>query len=100
MGVPVIVEAIRTPIGKRGGWLSGMHAAEILGAAQIGLIDRAGIDAALVEQVIGGCVTQAGAQSNNVTRTAASGGLEVLQLAGGRHPLAKAMMPSGRKSHR
>lgn len=47
-----------------------MHAAEILGAAQIGLIDRAGIDAALVEQVIGGCVTQAGAQSNNVTRTA------------------------------
>ncbi|MGO9031795.1 steroid 3-ketoacyl-CoA thiolase [Mycobacterium sp.] len=70
MGAPVIVEAVRTPIGKRGGWLSGMHAAEILGAAQIGLIDRAAIDAALVEQVIGGCVTQAGAQSNNVTRTA------------------------------
>lgn len=70
MGAPVIVEAIRTPIGKRGGWLSGMHAAEILGAAQTGLIDRADIDAGLVEQVIGGCVTQAGAQSNNVTRTA------------------------------
>lgn len=70
MGTPVIVEAARTPIGKRGGRLAGLHAAEILGAAQAGLIERAGIDAALVEQVIGGCVTQAGAQSNNVTRTA------------------------------
>ncbi|TCN51338.1 acetyl-CoA C-acetyltransferase [Rhodococcus sp. SMB37] len=70
MGTPVIVEAARTPIGKRGGWLSGLHAAEILGAAQSGLIERAGIDPALVEQVIGGCVTQAGAQSNNITRTA------------------------------
>ena len=70
MGTPVIVEAVRTPIGKRGGWLSGLHAAEILGAVQKGIVDRAGIDPALVEQVIGGCVTQAGAQSNNVTRTA------------------------------
>ena len=70
MGTPVIVEAARTPIGKRGGWLAGLHAAEILGAVQAGLVERAGIDAALVEQVIGGCVTQAGAQSNNITRTA------------------------------
>lgn len=70
MGTPVIVEAVRTPIGKRGGWLAGLHAADILGAAQTGLIERAGIDPVLVEQVIGGCVTQAGAQSNNVTRTA------------------------------
>ncbi|MDJ0416838.1 steroid 3-ketoacyl-CoA thiolase [Rhodococcus opacus] len=70
MGTPVIVEAVRTPIGKRGGWLSGLHAAEILGAAQRGILDRSGIDPELVEQVIGGCVTQAGAQSNNITRTA------------------------------
>ncbi|SFW89576.1 steroid 3-ketoacyl-CoA thiolase [Amycolatopsis australiensis] len=70
MGVPVIVEAVRTPIGKRGGLLSGLHAAELLGAAQTALLDRAGIDPALVEQLIGGCVTQAGEQSNNVTRTA------------------------------
>ena len=34
MGTPVIVEAIRTPIGKRGGWLAGLHAAELLGAAR------------------------------------------------------------------
>ena len=70
MGTAVIVEAVRTPIGKRNGWLSGLHAAEILGAAQRGLIERAGIEARLVEQVAGGCVTQGGEQSNNVTRTA------------------------------
>src|SRR5262249_34902005 len=46
------------------------HAAEILGGAQTALIDRAGLAPAEVEQVAGGCVTQAGEQSNNVTRTA------------------------------
>jgi acetyl-CoA C-acetyltransferase len=70
MGTAVIVEAIRTPIGKRNGSLSGMHAAEILGAAQRSLVERSGIEPGLVEQVAGGCVTQAGEQSNNVTRTA------------------------------
>lgn len=70
MGNPVIVEAGRTPIGKRGGWLSGLHAAELLGAAQTGVLARAGIDPMLVNQVAGGCVTQVGAQGNNVTRTA------------------------------
>jgi acetyl-CoA C-acetyltransferase len=70
VGTAVIVEAVRTPIGRRGGALSGLHAAEILGAAQVALLDRAGIEPAAVEQVAGGCVTQAGEQSNNVTRTA------------------------------
>ncbi|MBN9618690.1 MAG: steroid 3-ketoacyl-CoA thiolase, partial [Actinobacteria bacterium] len=70
MGSPVIVEAIRTPIGRRSGWLAGLHATEVLGAAQRALLDRAGVDPALVEQVAGGCVTQAGEQSNNVTRGA------------------------------
>ncbi len=70
MGNPVIVAAARTPIGKRGGVLAGLHPAEILGAAQAGLLDRAGLDPADVEQVAGGCVTQAGEQSSNVTRTA------------------------------
>jgi len=70
MGTAVIVEAVRTPVGKRGGVLSGVHAAEILGGAQTALIDRAGIAPAVVEQVAGGCVTQAGEQSNNITRTA------------------------------
>jgi acetyl-CoA C-acetyltransferase len=66
----VIVEAARTPIGKRGGWLSGLHPTEILGAAQIEVVKRAGIDASQVEQIVGGCVTQAGEQGSNVTRNA------------------------------
>ena len=70
MGTAVIVEAVRTPIGKRGGALAGLHAAEILGCAQRALLDRSGIDPAEVEQVAGGCVTQAGEQSSNITRTA------------------------------
>jgi len=69
VGTAVIVEAVRTPIGKRGGALAGLHAAEILGSAQLALLDRAAIEAADVEQVVGGCVTQAGEQSNNITRT-------------------------------
>ncbi|MFZ0833628.1 MAG: steroid 3-ketoacyl-CoA thiolase [Mycobacterium sp.] len=69
MGNPVIVEATRSPIGKRNGWLSGLHATELLGAVQRALVEKAGIDAGDVEQLIGGCVTQFSEQSNNVTRT-------------------------------
>jgi acetyl-CoA C-acetyltransferase len=70
MAQPVIVEAVRTPIGKRNGWLSGLRAADLLGAAQVELVKRSGVDPATVEQVVGGCVTQAGEQGFNVTRTA------------------------------
>jgi acetyl-CoA C-acetyltransferase len=70
MARAVIVEAVRTPIGKRNGWLSGFHAAELLATAQVEVVKRAGIDPAAVEQIVGGCVTQAGEQASNVTRTA------------------------------
>jgi acetyl-CoA C-acetyltransferase len=70
MGNPVIVEATRSPIGKRNGWLSALHSTELLGAVQKALVDKAGIDAGNVEQVIGGCVTQYGEQSNNISRVA------------------------------
>jgi acetyl-CoA C-acetyltransferase len=70
MGRPVIVEAVRTPIGKRNGWLSEMKAPEILRAAQVEVIDRAGIQPEVVQEIIGGCVTQAGEQGSNVTRNA------------------------------
>jgi len=66
----VIVEAVRTPIGKRNGWLSGLGAAQLLGAAQYGVLNRSGLDPSAAEQVIGGCVTQAGEQGFNVTRMA------------------------------
>jgi acetyl-CoA C-acetyltransferase len=61
---------VRTPIGKRNGWMSGFHAAELLGSAQVELVKRAGIDPGEVDQIVGGCVTQAGEQGSNITRTA------------------------------
>jgi acetyl-CoA C-acetyltransferase len=70
MAEAVIVEAVRTPIGKRNGWLSGLHAADALGATLAEVVRRAGIEPGSVDQVIGGCVTQAGEQSNNITRFA------------------------------
>jgi acetyl-CoA C-acetyltransferase len=67
---PVIVEAVRTPIGKRNGWLAGVHPATLLGAAQKEVVRRAGIEPSMIEQIVGGCVTQAGEQAANVTRNA------------------------------
>ncbi|MCT6732511.1 steroid 3-ketoacyl-CoA thiolase [Rhodococcus qingshengii] len=66
---PVIVDAARTPFGKREGWLSGVHAAELLGYAQRGVLDRVGVDPDAVDQVIGGCVTPLGEQFGNIVRT-------------------------------
>jgi acetyl-CoA C-acetyltransferase len=66
----VIVEAVRTPIGKRNGGLSGMHSIDLLAAAQQAVIERSGIDPAEVGQVVGGCVSQVGMQALNVTRSA------------------------------
>ena len=66
----VIVEAVRTPIGKRGGSMSGFHATELLALSQRGVIERAGIDAREVGQVVAGCVTKAGEQSFIIGRNA------------------------------
>src|SRR3954447_5599164 len=66
----VIVEAVRSPIGRRGGGLSTFHSADLLSIVQKALIDRSGIDPAEVEQVVGGCVSQVGMQAFNITRTA------------------------------
>jgi acetyl-CoA C-acetyltransferase len=66
----VIVEAVRTPIGRRNGGLSTVHPADLLGTALTEVVQRSGIDPVEVEQVVGGCVSQVGEQSFNVTRTA------------------------------
>ena len=66
----VILEAVRTPVGRRGGGLSTIHPAELLAVAQKAALERAGIDPAEVGQVVGGCVSQIGEQSFNVARTA------------------------------
>jgi acetyl-CoA C-acetyltransferase len=70
MSEVVIVEAVRSPIGRRGGGLSTFHSVDLLAAVQRELIDRSGIDPAEVGQVVGGCVSQVGMQAFNVTRTA------------------------------
>ncbi|MET7568738.1 steroid 3-ketoacyl-CoA thiolase [Streptomyces sp. NPDC005492] len=67
---PVIVEAVRTPIGKRGGALANLHPAYLLGETYRELLGRTGIHADCVEQVVGGTVTHAGEQSMNPARTA------------------------------
>ncbi len=66
----VIVEAVRTPLGKRNGGLSTMHAIDLLGSVQSELFKRSGVDPTEVGQVVGGCVGQVGMQTMNVTRNA------------------------------
>lgn len=66
----VIVDTIRTPIGRRKGVLSTWHPADLLGFTLAALIERTGLDPALVDDVVGGCVTQVGEQGCNVTRNA------------------------------
>jgi acetyl-CoA C-acetyltransferase len=66
----VIVEAVRTPIGRRNGGLSSVHPADLLGTVQRAVVDRSGIDPAAIEQVVTGCVSQVGEQSFNIGRTA------------------------------
>ncbi|MEV4730277.1 thiolase family protein [Saccharopolyspora sp. NPDC049426] len=71
----VIVDAIRTPSGKGkpGGQLSSIHPAELLTRTLRGLVERTGIDPGEVDDVIGGCVGQAGEQALNITRNAVLG---------------------------
>ncbi|OXM24027.1 thiolase family protein [Rhodococcus sp. WS1] len=68
----VIVEAVRTPIGKgkANGALHGINAVDLLAHSLKAVVERTGIDAALIDDVIGGAVSQIGEQSQNVTRTA------------------------------
>jgi acetyl-CoA acyltransferase len=70
MAEAVIVEAVRSPVGKRNGGLSGVHPGELSAQVLNGLVQRAGIDPALVDDVIWGCVMQAGEQALDIARTA------------------------------
>ncbi|MFI6433472.1 thiolase family protein [Rhodococcus oryzae] len=67
----VIVDAVRTPIGKRGGSLSGVHPADLSAHVLTALTGRVGIDPAEIDDVIWGCVVQAAEQAGNIARTAA-----------------------------
>jgi len=70
MGDVYIVEAVRSPLGKRRGGLSTVHAGDLLGAVLSAAVARSGIDPADVDQIVGGCVSQVGEQSYNIARTA------------------------------
>jgi len=66
----VIVEATRSPIGRRDGGLAAAHPADILGPIMMETLKRAGVASSDVGQVVGGCINKVGAQAMNITRTA------------------------------
>jgi acetyl-CoA acyltransferase len=66
----VIVEAVRTPVGKRNGGLSGFHAADLSALVLDALVERVGISPDIIDDVVWGCVSQVGDQSSNIGRYA------------------------------
>src|SRR5919199_665282 len=66
----VICAAVRTPVGKRGGGLSGVHAVDLSATVLDALVERTGLDPAVVEDVFWGCVSQVGEQTFNIARNA------------------------------
>ncbi|RSM55810.1 acetyl-CoA C-acetyltransferase [Actinoplanes sp. ATCC 53533] len=69
MAEAFIVDAVRTPVGRRGGGLSGVHPADLGGRVITALLDRSGVDPGEVDDVYFGCVGQIGAQTGNIART-------------------------------
>ncbi|MGZ4798879.1 MAG: steroid 3-ketoacyl-CoA thiolase [Acidimicrobiia bacterium] len=66
----VIVEAVRSPLGRRNGGLSTVHPADLLGGVQVEVIERSGLDPREVGPLVGGCVSPGGEQTFNIARTA------------------------------
>ena len=66
----VIVDAVRTPVGRRGGVLSQWHPADLLGHTLRHLVERSGIEPSTIDDVIAGCVLQHDQQSSNIARHA------------------------------
>ena len=67
---PVIVDAVRTPVGRRGGALQDLHSAALLASVFNALCDRTGVPREQVDDVVAGCATQVGEQAGNIARTA------------------------------
>ena len=77
----VIVEAVRSPVGRRNGGLSSLHPADLLGKVQKAVFERSGVSADMVGQVVTGCVSQVGAQAYNIGRLAWLGAGLPMQVA-------------------
>ena len=76
MAEAFIVDAVRTPIGKRNGSLRGWHPVDLAGLVVEALVKRTGVDPGAVDDVVWGCVSQVGEQTGNIGRWAAlAGGL-------------------------
>src|SRR5918994_1664211 len=73
MREPVIVDAVRTPVGRRGKALKDWHPTDLLAHTLTALVERTSIDPEMVDDVIAGCVRQVGEQSMNITRNAVLG---------------------------
>ena len=73
MSDAVIVDAVRTPVGKRNGWLSGVHPVSLSAHVLKSLVSRSGIDPAVVDDVVWGCVSQVGEQTLDIARNAVLG---------------------------
>ncbi|HJY24228.1 MAG TPA: acetyl-CoA C-acetyltransferase, partial [Actinomycetes bacterium] len=71
MSAAFIVAAARSPVGRRGGGLASVHPADLAAHAICAVLERAGVDGELLDDIILGCVSQVGAQSSNIARTAA-----------------------------
>src|SRR5438105_4377900 len=69
MAEAYIIDAVRIPVGKRGGGLSAIHPADLSAHVMRALVDRAGIDPVLVDDVIWGCVDAVAAQAGCIART-------------------------------
>src|SRR5439155_26156335 len=90
----VIVEAVRSPVGRRGGGLSTFHSADLLSIVQKELIDRSGIDPTEVGQVIGGCASRGGMQAFNATAPAwPAAGLSLSARGATRHCEGRSAVP-------
>ena len=66
----VIVDAARSPVGKKNGSLGGAHPTDVLGQVMMKMLARNNLDSSVVDQVVGGCINKVAAQGMNVTRTA------------------------------
>ena len=66
----VIVDAARTPVGRKNGSLGGAHPTDTLGQIMKNVLDRNNLPSDVVDQVVGGCINKLAAQGMNVTRTA------------------------------
>ena len=87
----VIVEAVRTPTGKRNGGLAGIHSADLSAHVLRALVERTGVDPGVVDDVVWGCVSQIGEQTFDIKVFCNGGGING-QAGAVKHGIAKCLV--------